>query len=76
MVLSTTVLTTPPPNSRIPDYRIGDVISMCQNALVNTGNQWAYNCAATAAMGCRDVGALLVGAARCVEAKSLRNHCV
>ncbi len=49
-----TLLTTPPPNSRIPDFWIGDVISVCQHTPVKTGNQCAYNYAATTAIGCAD----------------------
>jgi hypothetical protein len=66
----------PPPNSRIPDFWIGDVISVCQHTPVKTGNQCAYNRAATTAIGCADSGTVLAGTARDVEPKSLQNHCV
>jgi hypothetical protein len=67
---------TPPPNSRIPDFWIGDAFSVCQHTPVKTGNQCAHNHAATTAIGCADAGMVLAGTARDVEPKSLRTHCV
>jgi hypothetical protein len=49
---------------------------MCEHTPVETGNQCAYNRAATTAIGCADAGMVLVGTARDVEPKSLWNHCV
>jgi hypothetical protein len=65
-----------PPIQESQIFWTGDVISVCQHTPVETGNQCAYNRAATTAIGCADAGMVLAGTARDVEPKSLRNHCV
>ncbi len=74
MVLYPTSYT--PPDLRIPDFWIANVISVCQHTPVETSNQCAYNRAASTAISCADAGTVLAGTAHDVEPKSLWNHCV